>query len=457
MTGPDRQEQRRERLTNARLYPLLWRMALPAMAGMSVSTVYSMTDTYFVGRLGQAELTAAVGIVFTFISLIQAVGFWFGYGSGNHMSRMTGRRDIPGAEAMAASGMVTALVSGAVITLAGLLCLSPLALLLGAGVSPGLTAAVTDYLRITLISVPVMLAANVLYNQMRLQGCARDAMLGMLAGMLINIALDPLFILTLGMGVAGAAWASLAGQSAGLALLAVLGRRNGSVTASLKNYRPDISRLWAVLAGGAPNFCRQAITSAAGVVLNQAAGMFGENAIAGMTVALRVLAAGYALVIGFGQGFQPICAVNYGAGRYTRVRKAFRLSLSTATVMLCAAAVLLYAFAEGLTGRFTGSAEVTGVGSDILRAQCFVLPFMGYYILSGMLLQNIGRFGAATLITAAESGLFLIPAALTLPRALGLEGLIMCKPAASACAAVFSLIIGTFCMRRYLPREDAAV
>lgn len=354
---------------------------------------------------------------------------------------------------MAATGFVLSAVVGIIILLGGLIFLKPLVLLLGGGISDGLMEATASYLRITLISVPFMLGANVLYNELRLQGSARDSMVGLMIGMLINMILDPILIFVFDMGVEGAALASLIGQLCGFFLLWYFAGQNGNIPINIRNSKFDFDHLKEILSGGAPNFCRQGISSISAVLVNQAAGAFGESAIAGVTVALRILTMGYALVIGFGQGFQPICAINYGAGKYYRIKEAFWDTLVTTTAFLIIATTVIVFKADSLLSLFSSENAVREIGVSILKAQCTVLPFMGYYILIGMLLQNIGRFGTATLVTIAENGTFLIPVVLILPLLFGFDGLIWCKPVASVCAFLFSLMVGTRAWRKYLNEE----
>ncbi|MCR5687965.1 MAG: MATE family efflux transporter [Lachnospiraceae bacterium] len=430
------------RITEDSLYPLLWSLAVPSMIGMMVSSVYSMTDTFFISKLDRTDLTASVGVVFAFISVVQAIGFWFGYGTGNHVSKYIGMGLAEEADRMTSVGVFLALAFGCAAMIPGLIFVRQLAVLLGAGAGEGLMSATVAYLRITLLSVPIMLAANVLYNVLRLQGSAKDSMTGLLAGMLINMALDPVFILAFHMGVAGAALASLVGQTCGAAIL--LGRMgkagNTAVVISLMRPRPDLIK--DILCGGAPNFCRQGISSISSVLLNNIAGGFGEETIAGMTVAMRIISIGYALVIGFGQGFQPICAINFGAGKYGRIKTSFRHALVTSTVFLCVSSAVIFAFANDLAGVFSSEGAVAAVVADILRSQAVSLPFMAYYILIGMQLQNIGRFGAATAVTVAQNGTFMIPAALLLSYFFGYRGLVCLRPVSDICALVFSMIIG---------------
>ena len=449
MNNDEKKEKRIRQITEGKIYPLLVKMAIPSMTGMIVSTVYSMTDTYFIGKLNNTSYTASVGLVFSFVSIFQAIGFWFGYGSGNYMSRRLGQKDYKSAEEMAATGVLLALITGIIAFILGFIFLKPLAVLLGADVSGELMSATIKYLRITVVIIPFMLVALVLYNQLRLSGSS-DCMYGLLAGMVLNMALDPIFILVLNMGVEGAALASLTGQAVSVLVLFILTGRGGNIKVDLRKAKLDIEHLKEIMAGGAPNFCRQGISSISSVLLNRVAGNYGESAIAAFTIALRISYIGYALVIGFGQGFQPICALNYGAKKYERIKKAFIYALITVSVFLIVSVGLMYFNSEFLVPKFTDKEEVKNLAVSILHAQFAVMPFMGYYILCGMFLQNIGKFGKATLVTIAENGMFLIPSVLIMPTLFGINGLIWCKSAASLCALIFSLFIGLRAWKKYL-------
>nr|MCR4590889.1 MATE family efflux transporter [Lachnospiraceae bacterium] len=319
MKPADKREERIKGFTTKELFPLIVKMAVPSMTGMIVATIYNMTDTFWIGKLGSEALTASVGVVFAFVSVIQAIGFWFGYGSGNYISRMLGKKDYEEAERMAAIGAMVAVTAGFVIMIICLILIHPLICLLGGDTSQELFTATDRYLTVTIFSIPFMLFSNVVYNQLRLSGAAKSSMLGLLAGMLINMVLDPVLILRMEMGVRGAAYASLAGQIAGCVLLFRETLRNGNVRIDLRKGRPTFFHIKEILSGGAPNFCRQGITSISSVLLNNLAGLYGVNVIAAVTVAQRVIYIAYALVIGFGQGFQPVCAINYGAGKVDRV------------------------------------------------------------------------------------------------------------------------------------------
>lgn len=453
MTQEEKRDKRYNELTQGRLYPLLVKMAVPSMIGMMVSTVYSMTDTYFVGKLNDVDATAAVGIVYTFISLIQALGFWFGYGAGNYISRMLGKKEFSKAKTMASKGIGLALIAAGMIMLCCLPLVSPLAALLGGNASEGTMRATESYLRITILTVPFMLVSNVLYNELRLAASSRSSMMGLLAGMAVNMVLDPVFILTLQLGIAGAAYASMAGQITGVLMLWHSTQKDGNVPVGLSEAKPDRFHTLEILKGGAPNFSRQGISSLSSILLNKAAGTFGAAAVAAVTIAVRIAYICYALVIGFGQGFQPVCAMNYGAGNTGRVRRAFGYTLATVTGFLMVSSAAVYFCAAPLVTRFTTDSQAAETAGRLLKAMLTVMPVMGYYIIIGMLLQNIGRFGAATLVTISENGLFLIPTILIMPKLWDMEGLILCKPAASLMALLLSLIVGMRAWKKYLGPE----
>lgn len=222
----------------------------------------------------------------------------------------------------------------------------------------------------------------------------------------------------------------------------------------IQKSKPTAFHIKEILTGGAPNFCRQGITSISSALLNNLAGMYGVHVIAAVTVAQRVVYIAYALVIGFGQGFQPVCAINYGASRKDRVRKAFKMTWLTITLFLLVATPILMLNAGALSRAFSAQPEVVAIATRMVKAQCLVLPFMGYYILSGMMLQNIGRFGAATSVTVAENGTVFIPVMVISTYIWGLEGIIYSKPISSVISLLYSILIGTYAWKKYLKEND---
>ena len=423
-TQPEnKKELRREYILTAPLIPLLIKMAVPTIIGMLVAMIYNLTDTFFIAMLGNKSMTAAIGITFSYVSLIQALGFWFGYGSGNAMSRSLGAGKNEEAEVYSSTAVVMALATGLVVSAASLIFISPLTTLIGGSASESLQSFAGAYLRVIAISLPFVLFSFTVYNQLRLCGNVKDGMKGLLAGMLTNIILDPLFIFGLKMGFIGAAYATLIGQVVGALVLFILAGKNGNIAVSLTKARFTRENVYHILVGGLPNFARQGITSLSLVLLNM------------------VAAVAYMLVIGWGQGFQPICAMNFGAKQYDRVRKAFKYNVRVGTVFMSVSAVVLYVFAREFTEVLSRNKDVINIAVDMLRIQCLTLPFMAYFATGSMYMQNIGRYYTALIISISRQGIFYIPALFLLTMALGRKGLYLVQPVADALAFLLAAVV----------------
>ena len=437
----EKKKSRRERILTEPLLPLLIKTAIPTIIGMLINMIYNLTDTFFIGQLNNKSMTAAIGIVFSFVGFIQAIGFWFGYGSGNFMSRKLGEKEDEEAKILSSSGIVMALGAGIVLMFLLSFFVEPLASLLGGNASAQLLSFTTEYLRIIIFSIPFSLFALTVYNQLRLCGNVKDGMIGLLVGMLSNMILDPILIFGFKMGFIGAGWATLAGQVIGSITLFILSRTHGNIPVSLRAARFTKDRIYHVLAGGAPNFSRQGITSIASVLLNIVAARYGEATIAALTVSSRIAALAYMVMIGWGQGFQPICAMNYGAKQYDRVKHALKLTLSIGTIFLIFATALLAVFASSVTAVLSRDPEVIRLGTQILRIQCATLPFMGFYTVSSMYMQNIGQYSRALWISIARQGFFYIPLLFLLPAIGGQLGLFWVQPAADFLSVIFAGVI----------------
>ena len=333
----EKQEEKYRHLTGDPVEGLVCRLAVPSMVSMLVTAFYNMADTFFVGMLRNNSATGAVGVVFSLMAVIQAVGFFFGHGSGNFISRTLGGHHPEEAGQMAATGFFCALATGGVIAVLGLLFLDPLARALGS--TETILPYARDYMRFILIGAPYMTASLVLNNQLRFQGSAVYGMVGIASGAVLNIALDPLFIFTLDMGVAGAALATILSQLVSFCLLLVGCTRGGNLHIRISNVRLQKRFFREILRGGLPSLARQGLSSVAAICLNHAAQPYGDAAIAAMSVVSRIMNFASSALIGFGQGFQPVCGFNYGAQLYGRVRRAFWFCVKVSTVCLVVIAV----------------------------------------------------------------------------------------------------------------------
>ncbi len=423
------QEQKYITMTEAPVKGLIVKLAIPTMISMLVTSFYNMADTFFVGKLGPSA-TGAVGVVFSVMAIIQAVGFFFGHGSGNYISRALGAHDVSGAESMAATGFFSALIGGTVIMIGGLLFLEPLALALGS--SKTILPYAVDYLRWILIGAPYMTASLVLNNQLRFQGNAIYAMIGLVSGAVINIALDPLLIFTFDLGVSGAAIATIVSQLVSFVILFIGIFRSNAIDIRIRNFKPTVERYKIIINGGSPSLFRQGLNSVATICLNVAARAYGDYAIAGMSIVTRIMQFANSCLIGFGQGFQPVCGFNYGAKKFDRVREGFWFCVKLSTAVLLVLAAACFAFAPAIVSLFQDDPGVIKVGRIALRLQCITFPLAGWIVMSNMMSQTIGKAIPASFLAMARQGLFFIPAVLILPHCLGILGVELSQAVADA-------------------------
>ncbi len=450
-------EEKRKYLTEEKIPTLVLNMAVPSIISMLITSFYNMADTFFVGQIGTTA-TAAVGVIFPLMSIIQALGFTFGHGSGNYISRKLGQGEVEDAKKMAATGFVSALVAGAIFGLVGLIFLDGLVGILGA--TPTIAPYARQYAMYILIGTPFMASSLVLNNQLRFQGSAFFGMIGMGVGAVLNIALDPLFIFVLDMGVSGAALATILSQIVSFCLLLRGCTRGGNIAISLKNFSPSWARYKEIARGGTPSLFRQGLGSVATICLNFAAGIYGDAAIAGMSIVTRVLQFANSAIIGLGQGFQPVCGFNYGAKLYGRVRKAFWFTVSLAFCVLLIGSIVGIAFAPQIIAIFRKEdLEVIKIGALSLRLQCIFLPLSAFVVGTNMMLQTIGKPVKASISAAARTGLFFVPAILILPQFFGLLGVQMSQAVADLCSFVLCVpLAGTTLLEmKRLEQERAEV
>ncbi len=419
----EKQEQKFHKITEEPVGKLISQLALPCIISMLVTSFYNMADTFFVGKLDSDAATGAVGVVFSLMAVIQAIGFFFGHGSGNFISRELGKHNFDDASNMAATGFFSALSAGLVLCVLGQLFLEPLAYLLGS--TETILPYSKSYMRIILIGAPWMTASLVLNNQLRFQGSAAYGMVGITSGAVLNIALDPLLIFGLDMGVAGAALATIISQFVSFCLLLAGCNKGGNLHIHISRVQLKWSYYSQIIRGGLPSLARQGLASIATICLNLAAKPYGDAAIAAMGVVQRIMMFGGSAMIGFGQGFQPVCGFNYGAKLYDRVKKGFWFCVRTSTVFLFAIGALGFAFAPQLVALFRDSPEVISIGAAALRFQCVTFCFQGWVVMSNMMLQTIGRTVPATFLAMARQGIFFIPLVWILSHTLGLTGIQM--------------------------------
>jgi putative MATE family efflux protein len=434
-------------MTTAPVEKLVIRMAVPTVIIMLVSALYNMADTYFVGSLGTSQ-TAAVGITFSLMAIIQAIGFFFGQGAGNYLSRTLGEKDMRGAGRMAATACFTAFGFGCVLSLAGTLFITPLARLLGA--TDTILPYARAYLRFILLAAPFMISSFMLNNMLRFQGNASLSMIGMVSGAVLNVGLDPLFIFTFDLGVMGASLATMISQIVSCSILFIIScARSDTVPISPRNFSPQPAIYAEIARSGLPSLLRQALISIATMCLNHAAGSFGDQTIAAISIVNRITLIAGAALLGIGQGFQPVCGFNVGAKKFDRVKKAFWFSVRTTTVALTALAAAAFVFAPHIIAWFRkDDAGVIETGALALRFQCLAMPLSAWIVLNNMFLQTSGNALSASILAFARQGLFLIPLILILTPLLGVRGIQLAAPIADACAFIVAIPLGAKALRK---------
>ncbi|WP_394684696.1 MATE family efflux transporter [Schaedlerella sp.] len=432
------QDEKYRMMTENPIPGLIGRLAVPTIISMLVTSFYNMADTFFVGRIGTSA-TAAVGVAFPVMAVIQALGFFCGHGSGNSISRKLGAQENDAAGELAATGFFVGMILGLLVLVLGLLFLTPLSRILGS--TDTILPYTREYLGIILVGAPWMTAQFVLNNQIRFQGNAFYAMIGVGTGAVLNIILDPILIFGFRMGISGAALATVFSQLISFFLLLAGVHFSGCIPIRLKNVRFHRERLREIAGGGLPSLFRQGLGSVATMTLNIAANPYGDAAIAAMSVVSRISMFAISALIGFGQGFQPVCGFNYGAKKYGRVREAFWFCVKVSTIFLFALSILGFLLSGHLIGIFRDDPEVIRIGTAAVRFQCATLILNGWIVMNNMMTQTMGKTFYASLLASARQGLFFIPILLILPRILGLIGIQSAQAAADLFAFLLSVVL----------------
>ena len=441
-------EEKFKQMTESNISKLVSKMAIPTIISMLISTFYNMADTYFVGHITTNATAAvgAVGVVMPVMAITQACGFFFGHGSGNYISKKLGQQQMDDATKMASTSFFSALVFGILFMLVCSIFRTPLVYLLGA--TDKIAPYAVDYMQFILIGAPFYAASLVLNNQFRFQGNAVYAMIGITTGAIINVILDPVFIFVFGLGVKGAALATAVSQFISFCILLSGTFKPANISIRIKNFTPCKEYYSQIVKGGTPSLLRQSLGSVTTISMNYsakifcvAAGFDKEAAIAAMTVVGKITMFAYSVVIGFGQGFQPVCGFNYGAKKYDRVKKAFWFSVMVTTCFLVIAGTLIHIFAPQLVGLFNNNQQVIDIGATTLKFTTISFPLVGFMLLSNMMMQNLTLAFRTSFLAVSRQGLFYIPSVLILPHILGFTGIQMSQMVSDIISFLITIIL----------------
>ena len=448
---PDSNQARFTAMLEAPIPSLVTRLAIPTVISMLVTSIYNMADTFFVSQLGTSA-SGAVGIVFSLMAIIQAVGFTLGMGAGSLVSRSLGAGKSEDAHSIASVAFFSSIAGGTVIALGGLLFNDQLMSLLGA--TPTILPYAKDYGRYILLGAPVMCSSFVLNNLLRSQGRAALSMIGLTAGGILNIILDPIFIFVLKMGIAGAAVATLTSQCVSFLILFSMFLR-GKSTAQLRPglFVPQFPRWFPqIFKIGLPSLSRQGLASLSTVALNVQAGVYGDAAVAGMSITGRIFMFVLAIMVGLGQGFQPVAGFCYGARRYDRVKSAYTFILVVGLVLLTGVGAVLFVWAPEIVSLFRKDPEVITVGVAAIRYQARMMPILPLSVSGNMLFQSTGQARSATFLASCRQGIFFLPLAFVLPNIWGLTGVELIQPMAD----ILSVLVSVPLVLSFFRRMDRA-
>lgn len=418
---------RGEMMLNMPVSRVIPQLAIPTIISMLITSIYNMADTFFVSQLGTSA-SGAVGVTFSAMAIIQAVAFTIGMGSGTNVSQALGAGDEEKAQRYVSTAFFTAVAVGAVLAAAALLNIDWLVRFLGA--TETIAPYAKDYATYIFYAAPFMMGSLAMNNLLRFEGLSIYGMVGITTGGILNMVLDPLLIFGFGLGTSGAAIATAISQFVSFTILLIMtNTKDAAISIHPRNFRPTARMYGRIFYMGLPSLGRQGIASVSTILLNNAAGLYGDAAIAAMSIVSRFIMFINSTVIGFGQGFQPVCGYCYGAGRYSRVREAFTFCVKVSTIILLVLSAVSFLFARPIITVFRRDDPlVIEIGTFALRAQLLTLPLWGFITMSNMFTQSIGYGVRATIIATARQGIFLIPTLLILPQVFGLRGIQIAAP-----------------------------
>jgi len=431
-------------MTETSVEKLILRLSVPTIISMLVTNIYNMADTFFVGKLGTSA-SAAIGIVFSLMTINQALGFMCGHGCGSNISRKLGNKQGDAAIKFASTGFFMSLFLGVLIMIIGIIFMEPLLRIMGS--TDTIMPYAKSYGICILLSAPFMTGSCVLNNVLRYEGKAALAMVGLTLGGVLNIIGDPIFIFVLNMGTLGAGISTAVSQV--ISFFVLLSMFGGDRTVSRLRFSAiswDIKDILNILYTGLPSLIRQGMMSVSTMVLNYMSMPYGDAAIAAMSIVSRVCNFIFAIALGISQGFQPVSAFNFGAKKFKRVKRAFIFCCGLSMIILGILSVLSLIFSGHIIGLFRDDADVIGVGTFALRAQCIVLFISPITLAASMMFQGAGENLASSIASFLRSGITFIPMVAILPRFFGIYGIQLAQPVADVISfvVVMPLIVRFF-------------
>ena len=429
-----------ELLGSASIPKALLSMGIPTMIGMLVNAFYNLVDAYFVGGLGESQM-GAISVVYPLGQVVVGLGLLFGNGAASYISRLLGRGDKENANKVASTALYSSVSVGAVIIIISMVFLHPILKLLGA--TDSILPFAATYASVYIVSCIFNVFNVTMNNIVTSEGAAKTTMCALLTGAVLNIALDPLFIYVFDLGVAGAAIATAISQVVSTCVYQIYILRKKSVfhfrVKDCTYTKETMSEIFKI---GIPTLVFQILTSVSISLINNAAGDYGDSAIAGMGVVTRLISMGSLSVFGFIKGFQPIAGYSYGAKKFDRLREAIKTSILWSTVFCVIFGVILALFPAAIVSRFTkGDAEMIRIGAASLRANGISIMLFGFYTVYSSLFLALGKGREGFILGACRQGICFIPVILLLPIVWGLNGIMYAQPIADVLSAIITVFM----------------
>lgn len=413
-------------------------LGLPIMIGMLINALYNLVDAYFVGGLGESQM-GAISIVFPLGQVVVGLGLMFGNGAASYLSRLLGRGEKDTADKVASTALYSSVLIGAVIILFATIFMQPILIMLGA--TKTILPYALTYARIYVISCIFNVFNVTMNNIASSEGAAKITMCALLLGAALNIGLDPFFIYTLNLGVAGAAIATAVSQMVStFVYLMYIFRKKSAFSFRIKQFTPTKVIVTEILKIGIPTLTFQILTSLSIALINRAANDYGDAVIAAMGAVTRVTSMGTLVVFGFLKGFQPIAGFSYGAKEFARLRKAIRISTCWSTIFCVIVGLLMALFSEQIISQFaTGNEEMILVGQKSLIASGFSFFLFGFYTVYSSLFLALGKGVAGFFLGACRQGICFVPVILLLPMVCGINGILYAQPIADVFSALITV------------------
>lgn len=429
-----------ELLGNAPISKALLAMGIPTMLGMMVNAIYNLVDAYFVGGLGTSQM-GAISVVYPLGQIVVGLGLLFGNGSASYLSRLLGNREQEQADRVASTALYSSVAVGAVMIIFSLIFLRPILRLLGA--TDSIMPYAMTYAGIYVVSCIFNVFNVTMNNIVTSEGAAKTTMFALMAGAVLNIGLDPVFIYTLGMGVAGAAIATAISQIVStLIYLTFIFRKKSIYSFKMKNCTFTKEIMSEIFKIGIPTLVFQILTSLSISLVNTQAGPYGDSVIAGMGAVTRIVSMGSLIVFGFIKGFQPIAGYSYGAKKFDRLHKAIRTSILWSTVFCVIYGLLLTIFSSRIIAQFTdGDLEMIRVGTQSLRINGLSFLLFGFYTVYSSLFLALGKGLEGFVLGACRQGICFVPVILILPVFWGINGILYVQPIADVLSAIITVFM----------------